>query len=74
MDRSKTACFGLNKIRCVTVNVETHVASMKTDDGVWLWVRIVHQHLRILDGVGGGQSSLRSDFVEHNEQGGIECA
>ena len=31
---STTAYFGLNKIRCVTVNVKTHVASAKTDDGI----------------------------------------
>ena len=34
--RSVTARFGLNNIRCVTVNVEAHVASVEPDDGVRL--------------------------------------
>ena len=34
--RSATARFGLNKIRCVTVDVEAHVASMEPDGGVRL--------------------------------------
>ena len=29
-----TACFGLNEVRCVTVNVETHVTSVKTYYGI----------------------------------------
>ena len=29
MYRSTTTCFGMNEILCVTVNVETHVASAK---------------------------------------------
>ena len=44
----------MNKIRCVTFNVDTHVASVKTDDGVWLCGSVVHQHLCLFDGVGGG--------------------
>ena len=51
---SMTACFGLNKIRCVTINVETYVAIVKTDDCVWLCGSVVHQHLHLFDGVGGG--------------------
>ena len=45
--RSTNACFELNNICCVTVNVETHVTSVKTDDGVWLSGSVVHQHFRI---------------------------
>ena len=62
MTRSKTECFGMNEIRCVTVNVETHIASMKTDDGVWLGGSVVHHHLRLFDGTGGGRSLLRAHF------------
>ena len=69
-----TTCFGMNKIRCVTVNVETHVASMKTDDGVWLGGSVVHQHLCIFYGVGGGRSLLRADFIERDKHGGINGA
>ena len=71
MDRSTTACFGLNEVRCVTVNVETHVASMKMDDGVWLCGSVVHQNLPLIDDVGGEQSLLGADFVERDEHGGI---
>ena len=69
-----TACFGLNEISCVTVNVETHGASVKTDDGIWLCGSVFHKHLRIFDGVGGGQSLLRADFFVRDEHGGIEGA
>ena len=33
---------------------------------------VVHQHLRFLDGVGGGRSLLSADFVEHDKHGGID--
>ena len=69
-----TACFGLNEISCVTVNVETHGASVKTDDGIWLCGSVFHKHLRIFDGVGGGKSLLRDDSIEHNNNGGIDGA
>ena len=69
---STTACFGMNKIRCVTVNAETHVASLKTHDSFWLCGSVFHQHLHIFDGVGGGRSFLRADIVEHDKHGGIE--
>ena len=61
---SATARFGLDKIRCITVYVEAHVASVEPYDGVWLCGFLVHQHLHFLDGVGGGQSLLSVDFVE----------
>ena len=64
----------MNKIRCITVNVETHVASVKTGDGVWLCGSVVHQHIRLFDGVGVGQSFLKADFVERDEHGGIDSA
>ena len=74
MARRTTACFDLNRICCVTINVETHVASLKTYEGVWLCGSVVHQHFRFLDGVGGGQSLLGDDFVEHNKHGVIDGA
>ena len=40
--RSTTACFGLNKIRCVTVNVEAQVASVEPDYGVRLRGCVFH--------------------------------
>ena len=51
---SMTACFGINNIQCITVNVETHVASVKMDDFVWLCDSVFRQHLFLFDGVGGG--------------------
>ena len=54
--------------------METHVASVKTDDGVWLCGSVVHQDFSLLDGVGGGQNLLRADFVDRNEHGGISGA
>ena len=74
MTRSTSACFGLNEICCVTVNVETHVTSVKTDDGVWLCGNLVHQHFRFSVVVSGGRRFLRANFVERNKHGGIDCA
>ena len=68
--RSTTACFGLNKIRCDTFNLETHVSSVKADDVVWLCGSEVHQSFRIFYSVSGGQSFLGADFVERDENGG----
>ena len=42
--------------------MDTIVSSVKTDDGVLLCGSIVHQHFRLLDGVGGGQRFLGADF------------
>ena len=72
MARSMTACFGMNKLRCVTVNVETHVTSVKTDDGVWLCWSIVHQNVCLLDGGDDGRSFLGADFVETYKNNGID--
>ena len=52
--RSATAHFGLDEICCVTIDAEAHVASVEPDDGVRLCGCIVHEHLCLLDGVGGG--------------------
>ena len=54
--------------------METHVASMKTDDGLWLGGIVVYHHLYIFDGVGGGRRFLRDNFVEPDEHGGIDGA
>ena len=74
MARSTTAYFGLIEIRCVTVNVETHVDIMKTDDGVWLGGSEVHQHIFLCGGFGGGQSLLRDNLIERDKHGGIDSA
>ena len=72
--RSATAQFGLNEIRCVTVEVEAHVSSVEPDDGVRLHGCVVHQDLRFLDGVGGGKILLGTDLVQHDEHGGVDGA
>ena len=63
--------FGLNKTRCVTVDVEAHVVSVEPDDGVRLRGCRVHQNLHFLDGVGGGRSLIGAYFVEHNKHDGV---
>ena len=70
--RRKNALFGMNEIRCFTVNVEKNVASVKTDDGVWLYGSVVNQHFRLFDSVGCGRSLLGADFVKLDEHGGID--
>ena len=71
---SATARFGMNKISCVTVDVEAHIASVEPDDGVWLRGCVVHQHLRFLDDFGGGRNLISADFVESNNYGGVNGA
>ena len=51
--------------------METRVASVKMDDGVWMCGSLFHQHFLLIDGVGGGWRLLGADFVEHDNNGGI---
>ena len=71
---SVTARFGLNEIRCVTVYVEAHVASLEPDDGIWLRGCVVHHHIFLIDAVGGGRSLLGANFVERDKHGGVNGA
>ena len=74
MARGTAACFSLDKIRGVTVDVEAHVASVEPDDGVWLRGCVVHENVFLLDDVGGGQSLLGAYFVDRNKHGGVDGA
>ena len=49
------ARFWLDKIRGVAVDVKARVVSMKPGDGVQLHGCVVHEHMCLLDGIGGGQ-------------------
>ena len=51
---SATERFVLDNIRCVAVDVEAHIASVESYDGVRLCGCIVHEHLCFLVGVSGG--------------------
>ena len=66
------ARFGLDKIHGVAVDMEAHVASVEPDDGVQLCGCVVHEHLCLLDGVGGGRSLLGTDFIECDEHCGVD--
>ena len=44
MARGAAACFRLDEIRGVAVDVEAHVASVEPDDGVCLCGCVVHEH------------------------------
>ena len=48
------ACFRLDKIRGVVVDVEAHVASVELDESVRLRGFVVQEDFCLLDGVGGG--------------------
>ena len=52
--------------------METHVASVKMDDGVWFGGSVVHQIIFLFNNVGGGQRLLGVIFVESNKHGGID--
>ena len=62
MARGAAACFGLDKIRCVAVDVEAHVSSVEPSDGFRLHGCTVHEHLYLLDGVNGSKTLARRQF------------
>ena len=72
MARGAAACFRLDKVHGVAVDVEAHVASVEPDDGFWLRGCIVHEHLCLLDGVGGGQSLLVINFIDCDKNCGVD--
>ena len=53
MARGAAACFRMDKICGVAVNMESHVASVDPDDGVRLCGHVVHKNFCLLDGVSG---------------------
>ena len=67
-----TACFRLDEIRGVAVNVEAHVASVEPDDGIRLCGRIVHEHFCLLDGVSGGRGLFGAYVVEREKNCGVD--
>ena len=61
---SAAACFGRNKVGCVTVALEDHVASIVGDTGVWMCGSIIEE---AIDGLGcghGAGSDLSGEVVE----------
>ena len=74
MARGAAARFGLDEICGVAVDVEAYVASVEPDNGVQLRGCVVHEHMCILDGVGGGQSLIGADFIECGEHCGVNSA
>ena len=72
MARGEAACFRLDYIRGVDVNMEAHVASVGLDDGIRLRGRIVHEHFCLLDGVSGWQGLLGAYFVERDKHCGVD--
>ena len=64
-------CFRLDEIRGIAVDVEAHVASVETDDGVRLGGRVVHEHFRLFDGVGGGRGLFGAYVVERDKHRGV---
>ena len=67
MARGAAACFRLDEIRGVTVNVDAHAASMEPDDGIQLRGRVFHDHFCLLDGVSGWKILLGAYFVERDK-------
>ena len=68
------ACFRLDEIRDVAVNVEAHVASVEPDDGVRLHGCVVHENFCPLDSVSGWRSFLGAYFVESYKHRGVDGA
>ena len=74
MARGAAARFGLDKIRGVAVDVEAHVASVEPDSSVQLRGWVFHEHLCLLDGVGGGRSLIGANFIECDKHCGVDGA
>ena len=74
MARGRAVHFGMDEVRSVAVDVEAHVASVEPEDGVRLHGCIVHEHLCLLDGSGGGQRFLGADFIECDKHCGVDGA
>ena len=74
MDRGATACFRMEEIRSIAVDVEAHVAGVEPDDGVRLHGRVVHEHFCLLDGVSGGQGLFRAYVIECDKHHGVDGA
>ena len=72
MDRGTDACFRLDEIRGVAVDVETHVSSVEPDDSVRLRGRVVHDHFRLLDCVSGGRGVFSAYVVECEKNHGVD--
>ena len=72
MSGGATACFRLDEIRGIAVDVEAHVASVETDDGVRLGGRVVHVHFRLFDGVSGGRGLFGAYVVERDKHCGVD--
>ena len=67
-----SACFRLDKIRVVAVNVEAHVVNVEPNDGVRLRGRVFHEHFRLLDGVSGGRGLFGAYVVEREKHRGFD--
>ena len=74
MARGAAAHFRLDEILGVTVNLEAHVASVELYDCVRLCGCVVHEHLCIMDDVGGGRCFSGANFVERDDYCGIDSA
>ena len=69
-----SACFSLDEIRYVSIDVEAHIASVEPDEGVRLRGRVVHEHFRLLDVVSGGRGLFGAYVVERDKYRGVEVA
>ena len=74
MARSTAAHFRLDEICGVAVDVKAHVASVEPDDVVWLHGCVVHEHLCLLDSVGGGRCLFGTNFVERDDHCRVDGA
>ena len=71
MANGAAACFRLDEICCVAVDMESHVASVEPDDGVRLRGRIVHEKFSLLDGVSGGRDLFGAYVIERDKHRGV---
>ena len=74
MDGDAAASFGLHEVSGVGRDLEDHVAGVEANDGVGVCVEVVHEPVGLIHGVRGGFGLFGSDFVEGDEDAGVDLA
>jgi hypothetical protein len=64
MSRSSAACFGWDKASSVGGCLEDHVAGVAADDGVWMGVDAIHEHVSFCNCVCCRDGLFGGDFIE----------
>ena len=68
------ACAGENKVRCVCVDVQHHVACMEAENAFRLCGDVVEESVTLGARSFGGVRLFARDFLKGGENGIVDCA